>query len=304
MDQGQPGATAVRCAVCGVTHTRVLYKKFGYQIGRCVRCGLVYVNPRPPQDAILARYNSEYFWKEYLPAVGIADGQFDLAQFDARNAPLLGLLGPAKGRRLLEIGCGAGFFLKSAERRGWQVAGVEVSDAAAQFARERLDLNVRVRSAETLAFPAAAFDVVAMFDTIEHLFDPRVALSEISRVLAPGGLLLVATPNFDALSRWLLGPSWAVLSPLEHMYYFQEHTLRRLLETCGFDRIQFIREHAAWTPQQTMNFMYTHCPGGVRARLAALINRVGGYRLAREVQRIGRHDILLCLSRRADAVLT
>ena len=130
---------------------------------------------------------------------------------------------------------------KAPSDMGWQVAGVEVSDAAAQFANERLGLGRSDPIRRDPAFPAAAFDVVVMFDTIEHLFDPRIALSEISRVLAPGGLLLVATPNFDALSRWLLGPSWAVLSPLEHMYYFQEHTLRRLLETCGFDRVQFIR---------------------------------------------------------------
>jgi SAM-dependent methyltransferase len=297
MQQEQGGATAVRCAICGFTQTRTLYTKFGYDIGRCVRCGLVYVNPRPPDATILARYSSEYFWKEYLPALGVVDGHYDLARFDTRYAPWLDLLGPPEGRRLLEIGCGAGFFLKSAERRGWQVAGVEVSEVAARFATERLDLDVRVTSAETLPFSPATFGVAVMFDTIEHLFDPRMALSAISRVLTPRGRLLVATPNYDALSRWLLGPSWAVLSPFEHMYYFDEKSLRRLMETCGFDTVQFVRQHPAWTPQETMNFMYTHCPGSVRVRFAALISRVGGYRLAREVQRVGRQDILLCLSR-------
>jgi hypothetical protein len=118
MHAGQSGGTSVQCAICASAHTRILYAKWGYAIGRCVECGLVYVNPRAPQTAILARYNRDYFWSEYLPALGVVDGQYDLTRFDARYEPLLRLLGPSCDRRLLEIGCGAGFFLKAAERSG------------------------------------------------------------------------------------------------------------------------------------------------------------------------------------------
>jgi SAM-dependent methyltransferase len=144
----------------------------------------------------------------------------------------------------------------------------------------------------------SSFDAVVMLDTIEHLFDPRAALMSSARALVPGGVLLVGTPNFRALSRRLLGASWAVLSPLEHLYYFDERTLGRLVESCGFSRARFVRENPAWTPQETMNFVYTHAPRGIRARLAALIGRVGGETLARGIQRAGRQDILLCLARR------
>ena len=115
-----------------------------------MRCGLVYANPRAPREVILARYSGDYFWKEYLPALGVLDGKYDLSQFDARYAPLLGLLGPATGRRLLEIGCGAGFFLKSAERRGWRVTGIELSEAASQFASEVSDSTFAREPAETM----------------------------------------------------------------------------------------------------------------------------------------------------------
>ena len=83
-------------------------------------------------------------------------------------------------------------------------------------------MNVVHAPVERLDVPEAAFDAAVMFDTIEHLFDPRASLASAARALVPGGRLLVATPNFRALSRSLMGSAWAVLSPLEHMYYFEE----------------------------------------------------------------------------------
>jgi SAM-dependent methyltransferase len=263
-----------------------------------VTCGLVYANPRAARAIIVGRYSGDYFWNEYLPALGVVDGQFDLAEFDARYAPFLETLAAAPGRRLLEVGAGAGFFLKAAERAGWRATGLELSDAAVGFAREKLGVEVRQEAAETMTLDAGTFDAAVMFDTIEHLFDPRAVLESIGRALVPGGLLLIATPNFRSLSRALLGPDWAVLSPLEHLYYFEESTLRRLLESSGFGSIRFVRRNAAWNSQQTINYSYTQALRGVRARATRLLVVAGGERLARIVQAAGRQDILLCLARR------
>jgi hypothetical protein len=89
-----------------------------------------------------------------------------------------------------------------------------------------------------------------------------------------------------------------VLSPLEHVYYFTEDSLRRLLEAVGFSKVEFVRRHAGWGPQETMNFRYTHQPDGRRARATEALVRVGGMPLARLVQRAGRQDALLCFARR------
>ena len=291
-------AELVPCAICRGTATRRLYTKFGYDIVRCRGCGLVFASPRAPAEKILSRYGPEYFWNEYLPALGVVDGRYDLSTFDARYARLLQLLGPASGRKLLEVGCGAGFLLKAAERAGWRVTGIELSAEGSRFARERLELDVRRERAESIALTPATFDAAVMFDTIEHLFDPRAVLSSLAVTLVSGGTLLIGTPNFNALSRQVLGPDWAVLSPLEHLYYFEERTLRALLEACGFDGVRFVREHAAWTPQETMNHRYTHAPDGLRARACGVLYRTGGRALARALQRAGRQDILLCTARK------
>ena len=138
----------------------------------------------------------------------------DYQVVDARNAEMLALirrLAPA-ATRLLEVGSGAGLFLKAAERAGWDVAGLERSGEGAAFARDRLSLDVRTEAAEAMSFEPGSFDVAVMFDVVEHLFDPRAVLEATRRVLKPGGLLVVSTPNFDALSRQVLGIDWAVIS--------------------------------------------------------------------------------------------
>src|SRR5688500_19834289 len=125
MDQGR----SVPCALCGATDTRRLYTKFGWGIERCRRCGLVYANPRAPEAAIVARYSRDYFWNEYLPAAGAPEGKVALEWLDRRHGPMLELIArhSAPGGRLLEVGTGAGLFLKAASRAGWQASGLELS---------------------------------------------------------------------------------------------------------------------------------------------------------------------------------
>jgi len=218
----QPDGEIVACAICQSTEAPALYVKYGYAIGQCSTCGLIYANPRAPKEKILARYSANYFWHEYLPSLGVVDGKYDLTHFDARHASMLHLMAErTAGRRMLEVGAGAGFFLKAAERAGWKTEGIELSDEAARFAVERLELDVKSVPAEVMLVTPDSFDAVAMFEVIEHLFDPRSVLTAVARSLAPGGTLAVSTPNFDAASRHLLGVDWAVLSPLEHVYYFQ-----------------------------------------------------------------------------------
>jgi len=291
--RGNTRGERIPCALCGASRTRRLYTKWGWGIERCRRCGLVYANPRAPEDLILSRYSKEYFWNEYLPALGVPDGNVDLEWLDQRHAAMLELIAAraGRGRRLLEIGTGAGLFLKAAARAGWEASGLELSDEGVAFARDRLGLDVRQERAEQMSFAPGTFDVVVMFDVIEHLFDPRAVLNAIRRGLKPGGILVVMTPNFNALSRFVLGVDWAVLSPLEHTYYYTEATLAAMLKACGFARTESVRTFAGWGKLETMNYRYTHAPGGRRARALEWIADHEGAPAA--VARRGRADALI-----------
>src|SRR5262245_29416400 len=168
-----PEREHIACAVCDSLESRPVYRKFNLTVSRCARCGLVFATPRATKEEIWRRYSPTYFWDEYLPAHGVVNGQFDLAHFDAVNAPMLALLAslaPAGGR-MLEVGTGAGFFLKAAERAGWQTSGFEVSPDAAAFARDRLSLDVRQGSAEEISYPPGTFDAAVLLEVIEHLLD-------------------------------------------------------------------------------------------------------------------------------------
>jgi 2-polyprenyl-3-methyl-5-hydroxy-6-metoxy-1,4-benzoquinol methylase len=293
------GEEQVTCALCDGAETRLRYRKFDSNLVQCRQCGLVYVNPRHPKEVVWQRYNPDYFTQEYLPAQGVIDGKVDLAHVDGRYGGMMRLLArelPAKGR-LFELGAGAGLFLAGAQRAGWQVSGVELSSAGVAFARERLGVDVTEHSAETMPLDVEPYDAVVLFDVIEHLYDPVSVLRTLKSICRPGGLIAVSTPNFDALSRQVLGAAWSILSPLEHLYYFQEPTLQRALETAGFSAVRFERQHFDWSVHDTMNARATHAPGHWRSTLyGSAVNALGPV-LYRTVQAAGRGDILLALGR-------
>ena len=147
-----------------------------------------------------------------------------------------------------------------------------------------------------MSFPPGSFDVAVMFDVIEHLFDPRAVLDATRRALAPDGVLVVTTPNFNALSRAALGVEWAVINPLEHTYYYTASTLRRMLESCGFRDARAIGP-VAGLPIELMNFQSTHAPAAARTFMyRVLVTRLGGA-IAPFVRALGATDALLAVAR-------
>jgi 2-polyprenyl-3-methyl-5-hydroxy-6-metoxy-1,4-benzoquinol methylase len=146
---------------------------------------------------------------------------------------------------LLEIGFGKGSFLMLARQHGWTTYGIDLSVPHVKRATEKLGLsNITLGTLEDVAYPNDFFEVVAGFNFLEHVPDPRKTLEEIYRILRPGGLLAVMCPNiagiYHSLMPALLGAndplriSWV---PPEHLSYFNKRNLRLLLESVGFTEI-------------------------------------------------------------------
>lgn len=224
------------CPLCGSHAVSALCAKFGLDLVRCKGCGLIYADPGLSQAELLKRYDSPAFFDEYLRALHATPSGYDLEFLERHYRLFLDFLQKfqAPGRRLLDAGCGAGFFLKTAEARGWIAEGVEVSAPAAAYARDITGVCVRHGRLEDKLFSGAAFDVVTLLDLIEHLPDPIGAIKETWRLLKPGGILILSTPDFNSLSRFILGKAWAVLSPAEHLINFTEATLSLALSAAGF----------------------------------------------------------------------
>lgn len=136
---------------------------------------------------------------------------------------------------LLEIGCGPGLFLDAMRRRGsWQLKGVEVSELAARIAQERLALDVFHGPLEDAKYPDQSFDVVVMWDVLEHVHAPKETLFEIKRILASDGLLVCRVPLLNGWDRRLFGPYWAGWDAPRHLTVFSMNTLTAMLAQTGF----------------------------------------------------------------------
>jgi 2-polyprenyl-3-methyl-5-hydroxy-6-metoxy-1,4-benzoquinol methylase len=236
--QGEWGAYACTHSGYGRHHTIV----------QCQECGLVYTNPRLDQHDIVGTYESVQD-PLYLEERG---GR--VLTFERHLRPLERITGPPDGRPLLDVGCYTGVFVEIATSHGWDARGLEPSRWAVEQARAR-ELRVVQGTLDAADLPEARFDVVTMWDVIEHLTDPCRALEHVHRLLRPGGLVVVHTIDIESLFARLMGARWPWLMEM-HLYYFSRRTLRAMLEKCGFEVI-------------------SDKPQGRYLRLGYLMNRVG-----------------------------
>lgn len=142
--------------------------------------------------------------------------------------------------KLLDVGCGAGTFLLQAKARGWQVVGTDLSTDALKLCHKR-GLKVIKGTLEELP-KNARFDVITCFQTIEHLPRPDLFLKQAYSRLKPGGILLVTTPNNQGFLGKLMGKWWFEYTNLEHLYFFQHHSLAQLVRKSGFQVLSLTTE--------------------------------------------------------------
>lgn len=231
------------CLLCGGFGTGRLLFHTSRPILQCRKCKLVYAKPGSTgaHDESPENYSKVYSEDYYR------DGTYAdyLADRDAirRNAPrvLSELEQMVEGRRLLDVGCATGFFLDAARSRGWMVRGLEVSEYASDYAR--LELKLPVETASIVSPPAglSQFDVVTLWDTIEHLDRPDFALANIRRLLGPRGVIVFSTGDYDSLLRRLTGKRWRLFADPTHNFFFNERVLRRMLEREGFEVLRVTR---------------------------------------------------------------
>ncbi len=257
----------VRCNLCGADDARVVYPSTVDQEGdwrafrcthsgygthppivQCQQCGLVYTDPRPDGKDILETYQA------VEDPLYIEEREGRVLTFEHHLKPLERLTGEPDGRPLLDVGAYTGVFVEIAKDHGWDAWGLEPSSWAVREARSR-GLHMVQGTLETADLPDNAFDVVTLWDVIEHLTDPREALIQARRVLSSDGLLVVHTIDIDSLFARLMGPHWPWLMEM-HIYYFSRRTLRMMLEQCGFQ-------------------VLSDKPQGRYLRLGYLMNRVG-----------------------------
>ena len=213
----------------------------------CAACGLVFVDPVPPEAISITSYGSDY----YEPWQGREEHL--RARMWRRRLALVMRRSP--GGTLLDIGCGDGLFLRVARDAGFRVEGIEFSPEGARRAAARLGRPVAVGDLARQSHLQGPFDIVTLWHVLEHLESPRGMLEAARRRLAPGGLLVVAVPNLDnlpmqaayRLARGRPLPLYEEGAREPHLSHFSPVTLRRLLERHQFEAIDIVPDRCSLT---------------------------------------------------------
>lgn len=196
---------------------------------RCKRCGLMYLDPRLRQDVILNAYSVGED-PNFVSQVEARERTFE------RSLAYLERFMPARGR-VLDIGTAAGSFLAVARRRGWEVAGCEPNRWLCEWGARHYGLPLQPGTVFDMQLPAASFDLVTLWDVLEHTPDPKAVLQEAARVLRPGGWLVVNYPDISSSIARLMGRRWVFLLSV-HLYYFTPDSIRRMLDSVGFRTVR------------------------------------------------------------------
>ena len=233
------------CECCGNNQFRpVLCREDGTLIVHCEQCHLEFVNPLPNSLAFQNLYRSEMVGEDPR------DGYFSQYIFEREKRmksfsklyhsrlKFIESLMPNKGN-LLDIGCGAGYFVKCAIDRGWKGHGLELLSEYVQYAQENLNLHKIQQGSldKELPFQPRLFDVVTLWDLIEHLRHPLACLEKINKATKPGGRLIIWTPNVK--NSIFVKEQWLSYKISQHFYFFSQSSLQKILNKAGF-RIDYI----------------------------------------------------------------
>lgn len=245
------------CLLCGSTgvvlHAEVRDHYFhvpgSWSLKRCVdpACALVWQDPMVIADDLGQAYDGYYTSAATeRPGADGADPDFGptFYRLDRWASSLLGLgperrrhaaayLGDARPGKLLDVGCGSGAFAAAMRERGWSVRGTEFDPVAARAAQAAHGVAVDVGELAAIAYPAGAFDAITARHVLEHVREPVGFLAECWRILAPGGRLVLVTPNVESLGHRHFADRWRGLEQPRHLFLYGSASLRTLLRPAG-----------------------------------------------------------------------
>ena len=231
------GWERIECPVCaGVTFTH-LFDKSEQPFVRCDGCTLVLINPRPRFEEIVGIYEADYSQRY----VDKRERKLWRARRRVRQMRRY-----VRGGRWLDIGCSACFILEAARTAGFEVYGSDVDPTGLEYGRREFGLvNLHHGFFEEAGCQPGFFDVITLYDVIEHVADLNRTVEELARVLAPDGIIEVWTPDVGHWRRPQPLQSWNAIMPSKHLYYFDQHTLDRLVSRHG---LRIIRRRLTWKP--------------------------------------------------------
>lgn len=261
------------CPVCSNAFFSTWGRVNDYAIERCRGCGLGITAPFPEHGDLVA-INQETYLLEHRIDTYLSRKNYFKKRY---RRQLRDIHAFKSGGKLLDIGCSIGLFLNEARIAGFDTTGVELNSACAKYARSHFKLTVHSGHLKDIAFEAGSFDVVTLYDVLEHIPDLYGILADIRNILTPNGLLVVQSPNLDSLMAELTKSTWTWLSPPDHLYHFTPGSLCSLIERSGYS----ILRAKTWEPADAFcdNVMGARLGNSLSARIARKLIRLTGLAL-------------------------
>lgn len=236
------------CPVCGVEEHRLRFRSDAHQVRDCSSCGVTYVSPRRGAQALIEEVYNGSYWRSPAPKErGYADYAGDDAlhrrTFERRLNSLARHLPPTG--HVLDVGCAQGSFLALMAERGWQVQGLEPSASMAPLAGAQLGADkVALGTIGGAQYEPESFDLITLWDVLEHLPDPLVGLQRVHDWLRPGGRAVIETQDISSPMARACGARWQHFKHDEHLVHFTPQTLEAICHSAGLKLIHWQRRAA------------------------------------------------------------
>jgi 2-polyprenyl-3-methyl-5-hydroxy-6-metoxy-1,4-benzoquinol methylase len=223
-----------KCLICNSKKIKHLngYKEKG--LIKCEDCSFVFMENIPTNEELSNHYEkySQFSYHDdyYLSPLTVKSYNLLLDEFEIYR----------KTNKILDIGCGVGFFLNEAQKRGWEVYGTEYSETAIKRCRVN-GIEMKEGELDYNQFDVELeFDVITSFEVIEHLNQPNKEVYNVHKLLRKGGLFYCTTPNFNSIMRYYLKDKYNIIDYPEHLSYYTKKTLSNLLNNNGFKTLKFL----------------------------------------------------------------
>ena len=233
-----------KCPWCGSGKAQInlwlkdeFLTKEDFHICECLNCGLLYTMPRPDKEKIGAYYKSEAYYSHQENKKGFIPKVYErVKSINLKHKYRLATNGMQPGK-LLDIGCGVGDFLHTAEMHGWECIGVEPSEDAKTIAQKRMKGTI-ITSEELESFPDGAFDVITMWHVLEHVDDLKWQVAQLQRLVKPSGRVVIAVPNYKSYDGQYYKEHWAAYDVPRHLNHFNRITLSKIFKTSGLELVK------------------------------------------------------------------
>jgi len=251
----------INCPICGTHDYKIVFKSKDFRLKttanifnvvHCNRCDLLFLNPHPIKKELPTFYPADFNKKGDTFLYKFLKPLFSITQ----NSTISFLKKYKKNGKILDIGCGNGHFLLRMQKEGFDVWGIELNQNAEKFISSCLKGRILYKEIKECNFASQTFDIITLFQTLEHIFDLDVLFCEIKRILKDNGIIYIVVPDTDFYESKVFGPYYYNLEVPRHLYFFNKKSMSNLLVKNGFVITKFVHNHICDTIASTPASFY------------------------------------------------